>query len=550
MGSRDLPEGLEEMAKRDEPLDRRELDETYEELVDEVEDTELSRRTVLSAFAGGGGLAVLNALVAQKKFFGDDFESGLKAVRDASDGPTGVVEVESPTYAVDDDVYERHSGLTDFDFYPDVFRWIDEVGGTPAAEDALLEAGLETAGTSYRKPLPYNDPREGESQGLVRAHQALDYALGSLNHVFQPHSFARTDDRLDVQKHVAEGSGFAAPHLVERDPDVEDPERLRAMLRPVARLAGAGDVGVAEFDERWIYTHRGDGAPIVFEDVETPVLNDEKTVIPERFDRTVVGVSEMARPLMRTSPTHLASGAAAMAYGRMGIEATIVATWIRAMGYDAIPSRNDMGPSVPTAIDAGLGEGGRHGRLIHPQFGGNIRIWKVYTDMPLPVDPYVKFGVSEFCVTCRICVNNCPSNALVSRPYKSWKYTGSAPDSWEEATDAPWDATKANGVKKWYQHPKRCLRFWTENGTSCSNCVVACPFTHGRRWLEEVLQFYSPRKTGDTGKQTGYGNADWLEQVELRDPERIWDEDFLPFGLTQDAGLDRSTDRTDGSTGR
>jgi reductive dehalogenase len=534
MGSRDLPEGLEELAKRDEPLDRRELDETYAELVDEIQTTTVDRRTVLHAFAGGGGLAVLNALVAQKTVFGDDFETGLKAVAEASDGPMGVVETDSPTYAVDDEVYERHSGVTDFDTYGDIYRWIDEVGGTPGVESDMLEQGLETAGTSYTKPLPSNEPRQGESVGLVRANQALDYALGSLNHVFQPHSFVRTDDRLDVQKHVAEGAGFAAPHLVEREPDIEDPDQLRGMLRTVARLAGAGDVGVAEFDERWIYTHRrADRAPIVFEDVETPILNDEKTVIPERFDRTVVGVTEMARPLMRTSPTHPASGAAGLAYGRMGVEATIVATWIRAMGYDAIPSRNDMGPSVPTAIDAGLGEGGRHGRLIHPQFGGNIRIWKVYTDMPLPVDPYVKFGVTEYCEACRICVDNCPSNALVSRQQKSWQYTGSPPASWKNATDAPWDATKANGVKKWYQHPKRCLRFWVENGTSCSNCVVACPFTHGGKWLETVFRYFAL----DYNEDATYGDSP-IDQVERRSPDGIWDEAYLPFGLTQDEGLE------------
>ena len=44
MGSRDLPEGLEELAKRDEPLDRRELDETDAELVDEMADAEIPDR--------------------------------------------------------------------------------------------------------------------------------------------------------------------------------------------------------------------------------------------------------------------------------------------------------------------------------------------------------------------------------------------------------------------------------------------------------------------------------------------------------------------------
>ena len=389
-----LPEGLKEMSKQEEPLDPKEVEETYNEIYEEITAMDMDRRSFLSVFAGGGGLAVLNGLFAQKKYMGDDVQSGLKEIVDKSDGPIGVVKVSGPTYEVDDDRFHRHSGATDFDFYGEIARWIHEEGGTIPTESELLEAGLHTAGSSYSKDLRFNEPVEGMSKGSVRATQSLFFALSSLNELTQPHSFGRTNDRLDIQKLIVDGDRFMPRHLVDREPDIEDPELLRNLIQKVGRLAGAGDVGVAELDKRWFYTHRGDDAPIEFEAREKPVLNDERTVIPEKMDRVVVGVTEMPFQLMTTSPSKGASAGAAQAYGRMGVESTTVATWIRSMGYNAIPSKNDTSISVPQAIDAGLGEGGRHGRLVTPQFGGNVRIWKVFTDMPLTVDPYIKIGVS------------------------------------------------------------------------------------------------------------------------------------------------------------
>src|SRR6056297_2341572 len=114
MGSGDLPEGLEELGKREEPIGRREMEATYEELFEEAKDPDMDRRTLLSMFAGGGGLALFNGLFAQKLVFGDDLETGVKAVAEATDDPIGVTKTETPTYEVDDDVFERHSGLNDF----------------------------------------------------------------------------------------------------------------------------------------------------------------------------------------------------------------------------------------------------------------------------------------------------------------------------------------------------------------------------------------------------------------------------------------------------
>ena len=535
------PDGLEAMARADESFDRRELEAVYDELLAELREAELERRTLLGLFASGGGLAVLSGLFAHRTFLGDDVETALAAILEDSDGPPGVRHVAEPTYDVDDEIYERPPNETDFQYSGDIVQWIGESDGSPADEDRLLEDGLETAGTSYPSSNPGNDALAADDRGTARANRALEAALGSVSGAIQGYSFGRTDEGLDVQKHVAEGSGFAPDYLVERDPDVDDPDELRAMLSTVGRLAGCADVGVGDLDERWVYSHRSDGAPIVFEDVDEPELGDDRTVIPERFDRVVVGATEMPLALTRRSPTAVSAASGGLGYSRIATAAVTLATWIRSMGYGAIPALNDTGLSVPMAIDAGLGEGGRHGRLIHPQFGSNVRLFKVLTDMPAAVDPYVEFGAGAFCETCRICVENCPSNTI---PYdeRTWTYEGDPPESWTAATDAPWDSTKANGVRKWYERPKTCLRFWMENGSSCSNCVVTCPFTQGRARLQTLFRTLAgesaERDARLLERAGGHGGDGAFGDVDLLDPGSVWDETLLPHGLSQEPDLE------------
>lgn len=76
--------------------------------------------------------------------------------------------------------------------------------------------------------------------------------------------------------------------------------------------------------------------------------------------------------------------------------------YLRNLGYEAIPSMNDTALAIPYAIKAGLGEYGRHGLLITPEFGPRLRLGKIFTNMPLAHDTPIKFGVKEFCGACGI----------------------------------------------------------------------------------------------------------------------------------------------------
>ena len=60
-------------------------------------------------------------------------------------------------------------------------------------------------------------------------------------------------------------------------------------------------------------------------------------------------------------------------YSRLKFITTRLSDFIRGIGYDSAP-RETRGPElemqvVPTAIDAGIGELARNGRVLSPEFG-------------------------------------------------------------------------------------------------------------------------------------------------------------------------------------
>jgi epoxyqueuosine reductase len=150
-----------------------------------------------------------------------------------------------------------------------------------------------------------------------------------------------------------------------------------------------------------------------------------------------------------------------------------VATFIRGLGYRAIPSGNDTGPTVPLALAAGLGELGRMGLLITEEFGPRVRLCKVFTDLPLAFDDYRPFGVTEFCKSCKKCAKHCPSRAI--------------------SNDGPTmqgpSLSNHSGVEKWYIDPEKCFMFWVKNWMDCNNCVRVCPFNKLPGKLHEFVRY-------------------------------------------------------------
>ena len=156
----------------------------------------------------------------------------------------------------------------------------------------------------------------------------------------------------------------------------------------------------------------------------------------------------------------------------MSFTAPSVATYIRELGYHAIPSGNDLAINIPLAVDAGLGELGRHGMLITEQFGPRIRICKVFTDLPLAVDSPIDIGVQTFCERCQLCAEACPSKAIISG----------------DRTDKAWDVSNNTNLLKWPVKAMDCLDWWDRNRGTCSNCMRVCPYNKPQGWLHSLVK--------------------------------------------------------------
>jgi hypothetical protein len=228
---------------------------------------------------------------------------------------------------------------------------------------------------------------------------------------------------------------------------VPDPAVMTAQVKRAAHFYGASLVGVTQINKKWVYTCTRDGQPIT---------------IPDHITYAVVMGVEMDPVGIGTAPAFPAAAATGAGYSKMAFVIACLGEFIRNLGYDAIQMGNDTALSIPLAVDAGLGELGRHGLLITPEFGSRLRICKVFTDLPLVCDQPRAFGVHAYCRTCKKCAEECEPDAISCE---------------DEPTFEPVCTSNNPGVLKWPVNAEKCYEFWYENGADCSTCIAVCPFT-------------------------------------------------------------------------
>jgi len=244
------------------------------------------------------------------------------------------------------------------------------------------------------------------------------------------------------------------------------------IVKKIARLLGAADVGICEYDRSFIYSRyfdkaRNESLPICFDDepgidpVTAPTtLADGTKVIPAAMKYAIMLIFPMDPAGIMTAPVLTHSATTFLSYSQISFAVMGLAEFLRGLDFNAIPSSNELGQNIPLAIDAGLGEPTRNCKLAHPVYGSCCRIAKVLTDLPLIPDKPIEFGVREQCKSCGVCAERCPVGAFSKEP---------------DMSETPAGPFSHRNMLQWPAHHDKCRQHWVKVGTNCGICLAVCP---------------------------------------------------------------------------
>ena len=330
-----------------------------------------------------------------------------------------------------------------FEFNQDFERFsqVNDVFSRSRWDSTIRDDRTDTFFATYRRPLT----KWRKANGFTQKDYAIRNAAWHVADVFAEmyEDADRRDGFLDDLSMLRDGASERV--------DIGPPDVAARELKQVATTFGADLIGITSFDERWVYTERfsveaGGAKP-----------ND----LPDGLSHVIVIGQEMDDGLIKTAPSALSGAATGLGYSRDAMVLLATAQYIRNLGYQAIASMNDTALAIPLAIQAGLGEYGRHGLVITPELGPRMRIGKIFTDMDLAVDQPRTFGVERFCAQCDRCADKCPASAI---PHGDPDWT-------------PVNISGIKGVKKWSVDGEKCFGYWSKINSDCAVCVRVCPYT-------------------------------------------------------------------------
>ncbi len=324
-------------------------------------------------------------------------------------------------------------------------RRVDEPPYTIVGEVPRFDRNMTAFARSRRGEVAATGKRRSVREIIAEGREGygrVDFAIESASS-----TVAATMGQLAYSRERLKGARGARGELADLPRhEPADRDSFTAQIKDAARLFGAADVGVCALDPRWLYAEEG---------------GQRAPRVPEGIDTAIVLAVPMDPGWVMQSPTARAAAAGGNGYSRMAFTAACVAELLRDLGWRALPCGNDTALSIPLAVDAGLGELGRMGLLIHPELGPCLRLCKVFTDAPLLPDKPIRFGVPEQCETCGRCAAQCEAGAISAGP----------------RTAEPVCPSNNRGVLKWPVNVDLCLAFWRRNGTSCLTCIKTCPHT-------------------------------------------------------------------------
>jgi reductive dehalogenase len=181
-------------------------------------------------------------------------------------------------------------------------------------------------------------------------------------------------------------------------------------------------------------------------------------------------------------------------YATSGFIATVVANYIRRLGYEAEPHFPTHYKVVmpPLVLLAGLGEMSRFGNtVLNPFLGPRFKASAVTTNLPLEPDKPIDFGLQHYCKVCKKCARECPSQAL-SHANETILY---------------------NDYETYGLDVEACTRMRVGNpaGASCGRCIKVCPWNKPYQGIHKVVERV-------------------LERSSLTHRFSVWMDDLLGYG--------------------
>ncbi|MFK5883698.1 MAG: reductive dehalogenase domain-containing protein [Candidatus Izemoplasma sp.] len=221
-------------------------------------------------------------------------------------------------------------------------------------------------------------------------------------------------------------------------------------IKEITKYFGAQDVGIVKLNEFSYYSHSGGLSDALLKD------NYGEKIKP-KYSHAIIFTILMKKELMNRAPFFEELLATELAYYQIADVGARVAIYLKSIGYDAFLNNSEyyLAPLVPLAYDAGLGEIGISNHLITKEYGDNVRIGAVFTNLELDLDHPIDFGLKDFCKACALCLINCPSNAITHKP------------------------RVVNGRQFYKFDDVSCYEMWDHTGTDCGICIQSCPFTQG-----------------------------------------------------------------------
>jgi reductive dehalogenase len=181
-------------------------------------------------------------------------------------------------------------------------------------------------------------------------------------------------------------------------------------------------------------------------------------------------------------------------YSTSGFIATVIANYIRRLGYEAEPhfSGHYKVLMPPLVLLSGLGEMSRFGgTVLNPFLGPRFKASAVTTNLPLEPDRPIDFGLQHYCRVCKKCARECPSQAI-SHADETIIY---------------------NDYETYELDVEACTRMRVGNpaGASCGRCIKVCPWNKPYQGIHKVIEWV-------------------LERSSLTHRFSVWMDDLLGYG--------------------